>query len=113
MVSVLIGLVQGRDDRHGKGKSTKKKLGCHDAVRGIFCDHRISVGGKLEVVSLMVYLASEDGEVIVLKLGEKYEVVATNTLADQVFISSPVIVGGELFLRSQHQLFCISENKAR
>ncbi len=66
----------------------------------------VGANGKL-------YLASEDGEVIVLKLGEKYEVVATNTLADQVFISSPVIVGGELFLRSQHQLFCISENKAR
>jgi outer membrane protein assembly factor BamB len=66
----------------------------------------IGANGKL-------YLASEDGDVIVLKLGEKYEVLATNTMADQVFISSPIIVGGEMFLRSQNQLFCISENKAR
>ncbi|MBI3423704.1 MAG: PQQ-binding-like beta-propeller repeat protein [Acidobacteria bacterium] len=66
----------------------------------------VGANGKL-------YLASEDGDVIVLKLGEKYEVLATNTLADQVFISSPIIVDGELFLRSQNQLFCISETKPK
>jgi outer membrane protein assembly factor BamB len=60
-----------------------------------------------------LYLASEDSDVLVLKLGDKFEVLATNTLADQVFISSPIIVDGELFLRSQNQLFCISENKAK
>lgn len=62
----------------------------------------VGANGKL-------YLASEDGDVIVLKLGEKYEVLATNTLVDQMFIASPVVVGGELFLRGQNQLFCISE----
>jgi outer membrane protein assembly factor BamB len=66
----------------------------------------IGANGKL-------YLASEDGDVIVLKLGEKYEVLATNTLAEQMFIASPIVVGGELFLRSQNQLFCISESKGK
>lgn len=66
----------------------------------------VAANGKL-------YLASEDSDVLVLKLGEKFEVLATNTLADQVFISSPIIVDGELFLRGQNQLFCISENKAK
>jgi outer membrane protein assembly factor BamB len=66
----------------------------------------VGANGKL-------YLASEDGDVIVLKLGEKYEVLATNTLAEQMFIASPIVVGGELFLRSQNQLFCISERKTR
>lgn len=66
----------------------------------------IGANGKL-------YLASEDGDVIVLKLGEKYEVLATNTLAEQMFIASPIVVGGELFLRSQNQLFCISESKTK
>ena len=55
-----------------------------------------------------LYLATEDGDVVVLKMGEKLEVIATNTLSDQVFIASPVIAGGELFLRSQNTLFCIS-----
>jgi hypothetical protein len=44
-------------------------------------------------------------------LGEKYEVLATNTLEDQMFIATPVIVGGEILLRSQNTLFCISEKK--
>lgn len=54
-----------------------------------------------------LYLATEDGDVVVLRMGEKFEVIATNTLADQVFIATPVIAGGELFLRGQNKLFCI------
>lgn len=61
----------------------------------------VGANGKL-------YLATEDGDVVVVKMGEKLEVIATNTLADQVFLASPVIAGGELFLRGQNQLFCIS-----
>jgi len=60
-----------------------------------------------------LYLASEDGDVIILKMGEKMEVLATNRLDDQVFIASPIIVGGEIFLRSQNHLYCISESKAK
>lgn len=64
----------------------------------------VGAAGKL-------YLASEDGDVIILKMGEKFEVLATNKLEDQVFIASPVIAGGELFLRSQNRLYCISERR--
>jgi outer membrane protein assembly factor BamB len=63
----------------------------------------VGANGKL-------YLASEEGDVIVLKLGEKFEVVATNTLEDQMFIASPVIADGQMFLRSQNWLYCISES---
>ena len=62
----------------------------------------VGANGKL-------YLATEDGDVVVLKMGEKFEVIATNTLEDQIFIASPVIAGGELFLRGQNHLFCISQ----
>ncbi len=64
----------------------------------------VGANGKL-------YLATEDGDVVVLRMGEKFEVIATNTLADQVFIASPVIAAGELFLRGQNHLFCIAEKK--
>ena len=60
----------------------------------------VGANGKL-------YLASEEGDVIILKLGEKFEVIATNTLEDQMFIASPVIADGQLFLRSQNWLYCI------
>jgi outer membrane protein assembly factor BamB len=64
----------------------------------------VGANGKL-------YLATEDGDVVVLKLGEKFEVLATNTLTDQVFIASPVIADGEIYLRGQNTLFCIREEK--
>ena len=54
-----------------------------------------------------LYLATEEGDVVVLKLGETYEVLATNTLSGQSFIASPIITGGALYLRSQEALFCL------
>lgn len=64
----------------------------------------VAANGKL-------YLATEDGDVLVVKMGDKFEVIATNILTDQVFIATPVIAGGEIFLRGQNTLFCISEKK--
>lgn len=60
----------------------------------------VAANGKL-------YLASEEGDVIVLKLGKTYEVLAVNAMGEETFISSPFIVGGDLFLRSEDELFCI------
>lgn len=64
----------------------------------------VGANGKL-------YIATEDGDVVVLKMGEKYEVITTNHLTDQIFIASPVIAASELYLRGQNTLFCISEKK--
>jgi outer membrane protein assembly factor BamB len=60
----------------------------------------VAANGKL-------YLSSEEGDVIVLGMGEKFEVLATNTLRDQSFIASPAIVDGEIYLRSETTLFNI------
>ncbi|PYP87338.1 MAG: hypothetical protein DMF61_10000 [Blastocatellia bacterium AA13] len=65
----------------------------------------IGAGGNL-------YLASENGVVTIVKMGERFEVLATNTLDDQMFVASPVVAEGELFLRSKTHLFCISDGKA-
>ena len=62
----------------------------------------VGANGKL-------YLASENDDVIVLRMGEKFDVLATNTMTDQIFIATPAISGGEIFLRSQNRLYCISE----
>ena len=62
----------------------------------------VGANGKL-------YLSSEEGDVIVLKMGEQYEVLATNTLEGQTFVASPAIANDELFLRSETALFCIRE----
>jgi outer membrane protein assembly factor BamB len=55
-----------------------------------------------------LYFATEEGEVVVAKAGSSFDIVATNTLADQSFIASPVVVGGDMFLRSRTHLFRIS-----
>jgi outer membrane protein assembly factor BamB len=62
----------------------------------------VGANGKL-------YLASENEDVLVLRMGEKFEVLATNTMTDQIFIATPAISGGEIFLRSQNRLYCIRE----
>ena len=62
----------------------------------------VGANGKL-------YLATEEGDVVVVRMGEKYEVLATNTLTDQVFIATPAIAGGSLYLRSQDALYCIRQ----
>ena len=60
----------------------------------------VAANGKL-------YLASEEGDVIVLRMGKAYEVLAVNKMGDEMFVSSPVVVDGMLYLRSQDELFCI------
>jgi outer membrane protein assembly factor BamB len=56
-----------------------------------------------------VYLATEEGDVVVVKAGDAFEILATNTLSDQSFIASPIAVGNDLFLRSRTHLFRIAE----
>lgn len=65
----------------------------------------VAANGKL-------YLATEDSDVVVVKMGENFEVLATNTLTDQSFIATPAIAGGEIYLRSQTHLFCIREKNS-
>ena len=54
-----------------------------------------------------LYVSTEEGDVLVVKMGEKFEVLATNTFADQSFISTPAIADGEIYLRSQDTLYSI------
>jgi outer membrane protein assembly factor BamB len=56
-----------------------------------------------------VYVVGRDGKAVVLKIGDKFEVVASNRL-DERMDASPAIVGKEMFLRGQQSLYCISES---
>jgi outer membrane protein assembly factor BamB len=60
----------------------------------------VGANGKL-------YLATENEDVVVVKMGSTFEVLATNSLKDQTFIATPAIAGGELYLRGQNTLFAI------
>jgi outer membrane protein assembly factor BamB len=67
----------------------------------------VAADGKL-------YLATEEGDVVVVKMGEKYEVLATNTIADDMHIATPAIAGGSIYLRGHNAqgnstLYCIRQ----
>jgi len=85
-------------------------LSCYDArtgkphyelqrLSGAFSASPVAAGGR-------IYMASEDGDIVVAKLGKKFEILATNEM-DETFFASPAIVGNELFLRSDEALYCI------
>jgi outer membrane protein assembly factor BamB len=60
------------------------------------------------VVGDRVYLATEEGDVVVVRTGRQFEILATNTLADQSFIASPIVIGNDMYLRSRTHLFRIA-----
>jgi len=60
----------------------------------------VAVNGKL-------YLSAENGDVIVVKMGEAFEVIATNSFPDHTFIATPAVSGGSMYLRSDRAIFCV------
>ena len=64
----------------------------------------VAVAGRL-------YFPTEEGDVIVAKIGPTFDILATNTLTDQSFIASPALADGDMYLRSRTHLFRISDKK--
>ncbi len=56
-----------------------------------------------------IYLLGENGRMVILKAGPAFEVLGTNEIPEK-FHASPALVDGMIFLRSEHHLFCISNN---
>ena len=59
----------------------------------------VAAGGNL-------YVPGKNGLTLVLKLGPKFELIASNQLNDEI-ISSPAVVGNEIFIRGDKSLYCI------
>ena len=70
-------------------------------VEGIFSASPVAGDGK-------IYFVSETGETIVLKAGRQPEVLARNDIGERL-IASPAISNGQLFIRSDGQLFAIGK----
>ena len=70
-------------------------LSCFDAKTGIayYQQQRlpkpVSIKASPVAANGKLYLPTEDGDVFVVRLGEKFEVLAANLLPDQLFIASP------------------------
>lgn len=61
----------------------------------------VAADGKL-------YLASQDGEVFVVKAGRKYELLATNPMG-QALMATPAISEGLLIVRAENYVYAIAE----
>ena len=90
-------------------------LSCFDAATGEphYVQERLPRGTNFKASPVgakgKLYLASESGDVLVLKMGDEFELITVNELEGEVFISSPAIAGGEIFLRSLERVYCIAE----
>jgi outer membrane protein assembly factor BamB len=60
----------------------------------------VAAGGKL-------YLASEDGDVFVVKAGPKYELIGKNAIGEPI-LATPAWADDVLLIRGERHLFAIS-----
>ena len=42
-----------------------------------------------------------------IRMGPKFEVLATNSMGDEMFIATPAVAGGSLYLRGRSDLYCV------
>lgn len=56
-----------------------------------------------------VYVLNERGVTTVLAAADKFEILATNELEDDFTLSSPVVVGDHLLLRTSKALYCVGD----
>lgn len=64
----------------------------------------VAADGKL-------YLASEDGDVFVVKAGRQYELLATNKMG-QPLMATPALSEGMLILRGENTIYAVGESKS-
>jgi outer membrane protein assembly factor BamB len=57
-----------------------------------------------------VYVTSEDGDVYVLKAGDKYELLATNSVGE-VAMATPAIADGTIFYRTRSRLVALGAKR--
>jgi hypothetical protein len=82
----------------GRASRPARDLGKHKQSIG-FSASPIAGDGK-------IFLASEDGDVYVIRAGPLYELMAVNPMGETM-IATPAISGGMLILRGQHHVFGI------
>ena len=92
----------------------KASLSCHDLKTGQvhFSDARIEGLGNIYASPVgaggRIYILDRTGVGAVIRSSEKLEVLAQNKL-DDTFDASPVIAGGDLYLRGHKYLYCITK----
>ena len=83
---------------------------CYDAKTGTpyYQDQRVGVGSDYYASAIgvdgRVYVAAQNGTVVVLKAGDSFEVLARNSLGEEIF-ATPAVVDGNVVIRSARHLW--------
>jgi outer membrane protein assembly factor BamB len=91
-------------------------LSCHRATTGeLLYLERVPAAGSSYSASIVagdgkLYLASEDGEIHVVRAGPKFELLASNAMGEAL-MATPAISDGMLIVRGQQHLFAIAPNR--
>ena len=87
---------------------------CHDAQSGeeIYGKQRFAPGATFTAspwaYNGKLFFLSEDGDTYVIRAGEDYELLATNSL-DELCLASPGISGSNLLIRTASKLYCLGK----
>ncbi len=100
LISGNEGMLSCFDAKAGEPYFERERL---EAIRGVYASP-VSAADR-------IYVLGREGVCVVLRKGPKPEVLAVNTLADSRSDASIAVVGKELFLRTAHNLYCISEHR--
>jgi hypothetical protein len=94
------GMISCFDAKTGEPYFERERL---EGIRGVYASP-VSAGDR-------IYVLGREGACVVLNKGPKPEVLAVNTLADGRSDASIALVEKQLFLRTGHNLYCISEKQ--
>jgi outer membrane protein assembly factor BamB len=102
------------DDRLYFLKANNAYLTCLDARDGTEYYGNQNLNGIQEIftsplgVNDRIYVLGTNGRCVVVKHGDRPDVLAQNQLDDS-FFASPVVLGEAIYLRGKNYLYCISE----
>jgi outer membrane protein assembly factor BamB len=57
-----------------------------------------------------IYLSNEDGEILVISAGEKFNHIATNSMGE-LLMATPALSDGVMYVRSSSSLFAVGKKK--
>ena len=86
----------------------------HDAVTGheVYSRKRLKPGSGFTAspwaYNGQVFVLSEDGDTYVLRAGNEFELLGTNSL-NEMTLATPAVVGGSLLVRTQSKLYRLSK----
>lgn len=94
----------------------RNMVSCYDAKTGAakYERERLEGGGGFTVspwaVGDKIFCLDEDGKCFVLRAGDTFEVLHTNTLAeDDMAMATPALSGDRLILRTAARVYCVQE----